>query len=121
MQARQDGPPRGQAVQRNNEAALERAVAGQPVTVAIDASGRGFQFYKRGVFSGPCSTKLNHAGTAVGSASSPAAAASTGSSKTRGASRGVRRDTCEWRGIPSQSRISCSAREGYHYRPARLL
>ncbi|RLN36465.1 ervatamin-B-like [Panicum miliaceum] len=54
-----------QAVQRNNEAALERAVAEQPVTVAIEAS-RHFQFYKSGVFSGPCGTSLNHAVTAVG-------------------------------------------------------
>ncbi|CAL5085387.1 unnamed protein product [Urochloa decumbens] len=54
-----------QAVRRNNEAALERAVAGRPVAVSIDAS-RVFQFYKSGVFSGPCSTRLNHAVTVVG-------------------------------------------------------
>ncbi|CAL5071941.1 unnamed protein product [Urochloa decumbens] len=54
-----------QAVRRNNEAALERAAAGRPVAVSIDAS-REFQFYKSGVFSGPCSTRLNHAVTVVG-------------------------------------------------------
>ncbi|RCV33153.1 hypothetical protein SETIT_7G059600v2 [Setaria italica] len=53
------------AVQRNNEAMLERAVAGQPVAVSINAI-RAFQFYKRGVFSGPCNTSLNHAVTVVG-------------------------------------------------------
>lgn len=55
-----------QAVQRKNEAELERAVAGRPVAVVIDAS-RAFQFYKRGVFSGPCNTTtVNHAVTVVG-------------------------------------------------------
>ncbi|RCU61726.1 hypothetical protein SETIT_J028800v2 [Setaria italica] len=55
----------GWAVQRNNEAMLERAVARQPVTVLINAS-RAFKSYKRGVFSGPCNTSLNHAVTVVG-------------------------------------------------------
>ncbi|RCV33154.1 hypothetical protein SETIT_7G059700v2 [Setaria italica] len=58
------------AVQRNNEAMLERAVAGQPVAVSINAS-RAFQFYKRGVFSGPCNTSLNHAVTVVGYGADP--------------------------------------------------
>ncbi|CAN6205545.1 unnamed protein product [Urochloa humidicola] len=53
------------AVPRNNEAALERAVAGRPVAVLIDAS-RAFQFYRSGVLSGPCGTSLNHAVTVVG-------------------------------------------------------
>ena len=30
----------------NNEKALQKAVANQPVSVAIEASGRHFQFYK---------------------------------------------------------------------------
>jgi hypothetical protein len=55
-----------QAVERNNEAALERAVAEQPVAVGIDAYGRAFQFYKGGVFSGPCDTRIDHGVTAVG-------------------------------------------------------
>nr|ACG25394.1 thiol protease SEN102 precursor [Zea mays] len=55
-----------QAVQRNNEAELERAVAERPVAVFIDAS-RAFQFYKSGVFSGPCdTTTVNHVVTVVG-------------------------------------------------------
>lgn len=32
-------------VPANNEDALQRAVANQPVAVAIDASGQDFQFY----------------------------------------------------------------------------
>ncbi|RLN09702.1 ervatamin-B-like [Panicum miliaceum] len=60
-----------QAMQRNNEAALERVMAEQPVTVAIDASSHNFQFYNSGVFSGPCSTNLNHAVTAVGYGAEP--------------------------------------------------
>ncbi|CAL5061814.1 unnamed protein product [Urochloa decumbens] len=54
------------AVPRNNEAALERAVANRPIAVSIDAASRAFRFYKRGVFSGPCSTRLHHAVTVVG-------------------------------------------------------
>ncbi|TVU50046.1 hypothetical protein EJB05_01400, partial [Eragrostis curvula] len=46
-------------------AALELAVVRQPVTVLIDAGG-AFQYYKCGVLSGPCNTKLNHAVTVVG-------------------------------------------------------
>ncbi|TVU50040.1 hypothetical protein EJB05_01394, partial [Eragrostis curvula] len=55
----------GRAVPRYNEAALELAVVRQPVTVLIDAGG-AFQHYKRGVLSGSCNTKLNHAVTVVG-------------------------------------------------------
>lgn len=55
------------AVPRYNEAALELAVARQPVTVLIDAgAGGAFQHYRRGVLSGRCNTKLNHAVTVVG-------------------------------------------------------
>ncbi|MED6170038.1 hypothetical protein PIB30_026890 [Stylosanthes scabra] len=50
----------------NNEQALMNAVANQPVSVAIDASGSGFQFYKSGVFTGSCGTELDHGVTAVG-------------------------------------------------------
>ncbi|KAG2397101.1 Senescence-specific cysteine protease [Vigna angularis] len=50
----------------NNEKALQKAVANQPVSVAIDASGSDFQFYKSGVFTGSCGTELDHGVTAVG-------------------------------------------------------
>ncbi|WCJ32696.1 Cysteine proteinases superfamily protein [Euphorbia peplus] len=50
----------------NDEAALMNAVASQPISVAIDAGGSEFQFYKSGVFAGSCGTELNHGVTAVG-------------------------------------------------------
>ncbi|KAL9249551.1 Senescence-specific cysteine protease SAG39-like protein [Drosera capensis] len=50
----------------NNEAAMKKAVAHQPVSVAIDASDDSFQFYSSGVYSGPCGTDLDHAVTVVG-------------------------------------------------------
>ncbi|RCV29231.1 hypothetical protein SETIT_5G467700v2 [Setaria italica] len=53
-------------VPRNNEQALLKALAHQPVSVAIDASGRNLQFYSGGVFDGPCGTALNHGVAAVG-------------------------------------------------------
>ncbi|CDP06286.1 unnamed protein product [Coffea canephora] len=53
-------------VPANSEAALLKAVANQPVSVAIDASGSAFQFYSSGVFTGDCGTELDHGVTAVG-------------------------------------------------------
>ncbi|KAL7211655.1 hypothetical protein ACSBR2_014496 [Camellia fascicularis] len=44
----------------------EKAVANQPVSVSIDASGYEFQFYVTGVFPGVCGTELDHGVTAVG-------------------------------------------------------
>ncbi|QDP16893.1 hypothetical protein Tsubulata_033998 [Turnera subulata] len=49
-----------------NEKALQKAVAHQPVSVAIEASGLDLQFYKSGVFTGDCGTALNHAVVIVG-------------------------------------------------------
>ncbi|KAF8409031.1 hypothetical protein HHK36_005103 [Tetracentron sinense] len=53
-------------VPANSEKALLKAVANQPVSVAIDASGSDFQFYSSGIFTGQCRTELDHGVTAVG-------------------------------------------------------
>ncbi|KAA8524297.1 hypothetical protein F0562_010720 [Nyssa sinensis] len=53
-------------VPANSETALLKAVANQPVSVAIDARGFDFQFYSSGVFTGQCGTDLDHGITAVG-------------------------------------------------------
>ncbi|XP_059637048.1 senescence-specific cysteine protease SAG39-like [Cornus florida] len=53
-------------VPANSEAALLKAVANQPISVSIDASGAAFQFYTSGVFTGDCGTELDHGVTAVG-------------------------------------------------------
>ncbi|PKI50366.1 hypothetical protein CRG98_029246 [Punica granatum] len=50
----------------NDEDALLKAVANQPVSVAIDAGGMDFQFYSEGVFTGRCSTSLDHGVAVVG-------------------------------------------------------
>nr|P14518.1 RecName: Full=Stem bromelain; Flags: Precursor [Ananas comosus] len=52
-------------VPRNNESSMMYAVSKQPITVAVDANAN-FQYYKSGVFNGPCGTSLNHAVTAIG-------------------------------------------------------
>jgi len=48
------------------EADLLRAVAQQPIAVAIEADQSGFQFYSKGVFTGACGTNLDHGVLAVG-------------------------------------------------------
>uniref|UniRef100_A0ACD5VJ85 Uncharacterized protein n=1 Tax=Avena sativa TaxID=4498 RepID=A0ACD5VJ85_AVESA len=61
----------GQAVvPPKDELALQRAVAGQPVGVSIE-TGEGMQFYKSGVYPGPCGTRLDHAVTVVGYGTDP--------------------------------------------------
>ncbi|XP_038680796.1 senescence-specific cysteine protease SAG39-like [Tripterygium wilfordii] len=53
-------------VPANSEAALMKAVANQPISIAIDAGGSDFQFYSSGIFTGSCGTELDHGVTAVG-------------------------------------------------------
>ncbi|XVE86301.1 hypothetical protein DITRI_Ditri18aG0024600 [Diplodiscus trichospermus] len=53
-------------VPANSEDALQKAVANQPVSVAIDVGGSEFQLYSGGVFTGDCGTDLDHRVTAVG-------------------------------------------------------
>ncbi|CAN8267365.1 unnamed protein product [Cochlearia groenlandica] len=50
----------------NDEKALMKAVANQPVSIGIEGGGFDFQFYSSGVFTGKCTTDLDHAVTAVG-------------------------------------------------------
>ncbi|XP_059635409.1 probable cysteine protease RD21B [Cornus florida] len=50
----------------NNELALQKAVASQPVSVAIDASAAEFNFYESGVFTASCGTELSHGVAVVG-------------------------------------------------------
>ncbi|KAH7845670.1 hypothetical protein Vadar_004617 [Vaccinium darrowii] len=49
-----------------NEKALKKAVAHQPISVAIEASGREFQLYLSGVFTGECGMALDHGVAVVG-------------------------------------------------------
>jgi C1A family cysteine protease len=58
-------------VATRSEAALANAVAAQPVAVSIEAGGANFQHYRKGVYNGPCGTKLNHGVTVVGYGQEP--------------------------------------------------
>ncbi|KAL9237989.1 hypothetical protein vseg_012473 [Gypsophila vaccaria] len=49
-----------------DEKSLQKAVANQPVSVAIEGSGRDFQLYHSGIFTGTCGTSLDHGVAAVG-------------------------------------------------------
>ncbi|KAJ4717005.1 Cysteine proteinase [Melia azedarach] len=53
-------------VPENDEESLLKALANQPVSVAIEASSKDFQHYKGGIFNGSCGIYANHAVTAVG-------------------------------------------------------
>ncbi|KAG0527808.1 hypothetical protein BDA96_06G265200 [Sorghum bicolor] len=53
-------------VPANSEKSLQKAVANQPVSVAIEAGGNAFQLYSSGIFTGKCGTALDHGVTAVG-------------------------------------------------------
>ncbi|XP_047312069.1 vignain [Impatiens glandulifera] len=51
----------------NDEKALLKAAANQPISVAIDASGSDFQHYSEGVYTGgTCGTELDHGVAIVG-------------------------------------------------------
>ena len=50
----------------NSEEALMTAVSERPVAVAIEADQKSFQFYKSGVMTGQCGSKLDHGVLAVG-------------------------------------------------------
>ncbi|CAI0435975.1 unnamed protein product [Linum tenue] len=53
-------------VRPGDELALKSAVAKQPVSVGVCGSDRAFQLYSKGIFTGPCSTSLDHAILIVG-------------------------------------------------------
>ncbi|KAK9276992.1 hypothetical protein L1049_006531 [Liquidambar formosana] len=53
-------------VPAKDENALMKAVANQPVSIAMDAGGSDLQFYSEGVFNGACGTDLNHGVAIVG-------------------------------------------------------
>ena len=54
------------AVAKDSEVALRLALAGRPVSVAVEADQAAFQHYHSGVMVAPCGTKLDHAVLAVG-------------------------------------------------------
>ncbi|KAG8492167.1 hypothetical protein CXB51_009611 [Gossypium anomalum] len=55
-----------QTVPINDEQALLKVVANQPVSVALEGHGLDFRFYNGGVFTGDCGNSLTHAVTIVG-------------------------------------------------------
>ncbi|KFK39254.1 hypothetical protein AALP_AA3G220300 [Arabis alpina] len=57
-------------VPRDDEKSVKKAVAHQPVSVAIEASGQAFQLYKSGVLTGTCGISLDHGVVVVGYGSS---------------------------------------------------
>jgi C1A family cysteine protease len=54
-------------VQQGSEEALMSALNTQPVSIAIEADQSSFQYYKSGVFTGPCGQQLDHGVLLVGS------------------------------------------------------
>ncbi|KAI3763195.1 hypothetical protein L1987_53647 [Smallanthus sonchifolius] len=64
LDGRQNVPP-------NDEEALMKAVAHQPVSTSIQLTGHGLQFYSEGVYTGDCGTEPNHGVGIVGYGESP--------------------------------------------------
>ncbi|KAI3807001.1 hypothetical protein L1987_22921 [Smallanthus sonchifolius] len=60
-----------QNVRPNDEEALMKAVAHQPVATGIQLTGHGLQFYSEGVYTGDCGTEPNHGVGIVGYGESP--------------------------------------------------
>lgn len=57
---------------KNTVDALVKAIADQPVSIAIEADQQSFQFYKKGVYADPhCGNNLDHGVLAVGYGTSP--------------------------------------------------
>lgn len=54
------------AIEPNSDLAMMSALVQQPVSVAIEADQRAFQFYSSGVFTGTCGKNLDHAVNVVG-------------------------------------------------------
>ncbi|KAM0941079.1 putative actinidain [Dioscorea sansibarensis] len=55
-----------QVVQSQNEYALMKAVAEQPIAAFVSGYERDFQHYKKGIFTGYCGTKTDHVVTIIG-------------------------------------------------------
>lgn len=55
-----------QDVPQDDQYALKQAVANQPVSVAVEAGQRHFQFYSGGVFDANCGDDLDHGVLVVG-------------------------------------------------------
>jgi C1A family cysteine protease len=53
-------------VQQNDPVALRDAVAQRPVSVAVDASSKEWQMYKKGIIMKRCGTSLDHGVLVVG-------------------------------------------------------
>lgn len=51
---------------QGQEAALGTLLQNQPISIAIEADQSSFQFYKSGVFNGPCGQQLDHGVLLVG-------------------------------------------------------